>query len=105
MALSAIKCRSSEKALPFGDDFGASGLNDAHNVAQNMCRDFGIVIAQEAFPRLCDPYFRGRCGRRSCADVHMDGLKGIAFICPEIDQIRADLKDLRHFQILPAGKS
>lgn len=101
--ISAIIPNLTEKGFPLSDDFRGSGFYDCHDIPQCSLRYSGMIMTQETLSGSCDPYFC-RIGRR-CAGgtMHMNRFQRIILICPEIDPIRADLKNLRHDRIhLPA---
>mgnify|MGYP006892377647 FL=1 len=67
--------------------------------------DAGIVVAQIAFARPCDPDLGGIAAGRTLRDMHMDRFQRLIFVGPEIDPIRADLKNLRHSLRLPLWRT
>ena len=96
-------CFSKERR-PLLYDLAAPGLDDPQDIPQDTIWNLRVVVAQQTFPRLCDPHLC-RVGRR-CALCHMDmdRLQRVALIGPEVYPIRADFKNLRHVQSLPAAQ-
>ena len=90
---------------PFGDDFVASRFNDTYNVSQYMLWHMGIIIAYQAIAGLCNPYLRCVFRWFPFRNMHVDRLERFVLVCPEIDPVRSDLKDLRHFQTPLAVKT
>ena len=88
---------------PLANDFVASCFQYFHDIAQCLCRDLRIVVAQIAAAGLCNPDLC-RIGRgRALRDVDVYRLKRIILIRPEVHPVSADLKNLRHGQArLPA---
>ena len=94
-----------EKALPFFDYFFAPGFNDGHDVLQNLRGDLRTVMAEIALAGSCNPDLCSVATGGALRDVNMNRLQRIVFIGPKIDPIGANLKDLRHCQSPPPGKT
>ena len=101
----AIKLCLAEIIPPFGDDLNAAGFQNRRNVAQGALGNAGIVIAHITAACRCDPDFGGVAGRCALRNVDVDRFEGIPLVGPEINPVRADLKDLRHCQSPLPGQS
>lgn len=95
----------SKEICPFPDNLIAAGLDDLHDIPQGALRDAGVVVAQVALAGSGDPNLRGVGVGCALADVDMDGFQRVTLIGPEEHPVGADLKDLRHGQILPPGRT
>jgi len=69
--ISAKMVDFSEELQPFFNDLFTSGLNNGHDVPQNVGRNLRIIVAQEAFARLRDPDFCGIAARRSLRNMNV----------------------------------
>ena len=81
------------------------GFDDAHDVSQNTLRDLGGVVAEQALSCLGDPDLCPVCRGSSLCHMDVYRLQRHIFVGPKIHPIWSDLKDLRHVQSPPAGKT
>ena len=96
----AVVTRFAKESYPFFLNLCAARFNNLHNVFKCPFWDLRPVMAKNAFPCARNPNLGSPRARFTLGYVYVYGFQWVVFVRPEIYPIRADLKDLRHFQSL-----